>query len=188
MAVTPPYELKLLYSREQIAAVVTDLSARISRDFEGRDLLVIGVLKGSFIFLSDLVRELSIPVEIDFIGTSSYGNATTSSGHIRITAEPTSSLAGRHILIVEDIVDTGLCIEAIVEYLSKRDPASVSVCTLMNKPARHQVPVEIAYTGFTIPDKFVVGYGLDFSQRYRHLPEIFTLEEKTDAGQLASDD
>ncbi|WP_226846860.1 hypoxanthine phosphoribosyltransferase [Dehalogenimonas etheniformans] len=184
----PPFELKRLYSREEISEVVRRLSAQISRDFAGKDPLVVGVLKGSVIFLSDLVRELSIPTEIDFIGTSSYGNGTTSTGQIKITAEPTARLAGRHILIIEDIVDTGLCIEAIMKYFSKHKPASISICALMDKPARHQVRVKIAYSGFTIPDKFVVGYGLDFSQHYRHLPEIFTMEEAPDAGQLASDD
>ncbi|XUX01376.1 MAG: hypoxanthine phosphoribosyltransferase [Dehalogenimonas sp.] len=188
LAMKSPYELKRLYSRGEISDVVRRLSAQISHDFAGKDPLVIGVLKGSVIFLSDLVRELNVPTEIDFIGTSSYGNGTTSTGRIKITSEPTASLAGRHILIVEDIVDTGLCVEAIIAYLSKHKPASISVCALMDKPTRHQVSVKIAYSGFTIPDKFVVGYGLDFSQHYRHLPEIYTMEETPDAGQLASDD
>jgi len=164
------------------------MSAQISRDFNGKDPIIIGVLKGSVIFLADLVREMSIPVEIDFIGTSSYGNETTSCGHVTITAQPTTPLAGRHILLVEDIVDTGFCVEAILKYFSELSPASIRVCSLMDKAVRHQVPVKLDYSGFNVPDKFVVGYGLDFSQHYRNLPDIYTLEEVPDVGQLASDD
>jgi len=188
VAVTSRYDLKLLYSREEISTVVNRLAANISNDYDGKDLIIIGVLKGAVIFLSDLIRELSIPAEIDFIGLSSYGDGVTSCGEVKIIAQPTAPVTGRHILITEDIVDTGLCIEALLKYFSAFKPASIKICALMDKPSRHQVPVEIAYAGFTIPDKFVVGYGLDYAQRYRYLPQIYTLEEVSDEGQLASDD
>ncbi len=185
---TPKYNLKLLYSREQISVSVKRLSAQISKDYLGKDLLIVGVLKGAVIFLADLVRGLTISAEIDFIGLSSYGEGVTSCGEAKVTAHPTAPITGRHILIVEDIVDTGLCVETLIKYFEERRPVSIAVCALMNKPERHQVPVGIAYSGFTIPDKFVVGYGLDYAQRYRHLPQIYTLEEVPDEGQLASDD
>lgn len=185
---TGRFDLRLLYSREDIAAAVRALAERISADYAGKDLLVIGVLKGAVIFLADLIRELTIPAEIDFIGLSSYGDGVTSCGEVKVTAYPASPVEGRHVLVVEDIVDTGLCIDALLKFLAARGPASVRVCALMDKPARHQVGVDIAYSGFTIPDKFVVGYGLDFAQRYRHLPQIYTLEEAPGEGSLASDD
>ncbi|PVV84865.1 hypoxanthine phosphoribosyltransferase [Dehalogenimonas alkenigignens] len=185
---TGRFDLRLLYSREDIAAVVRALAARIAADYAGKDLLVIGVLKGAVIFLADLIRELTIPVEIDFIGLSSYGDGVTSCGEVEVTAFPAAPIEGRHVLVVEDIVDTGLCLDALLKFLAARSPASVRVCALMVKPARHRVGVEIAYAGFAIPDKFVVGYGLDFAQRYRHLPQIYTLEEAPVEGQLASDD
>jgi hypoxanthine phosphoribosyltransferase len=188
VAVTSRYNLKLLYSRDEISAVVKRLAAKISDDYRGKDLIVIGVLKGAVIFLADLVREISIPVEIDFIGVSSYGNEMTSCGQVKVNAQPAAQVTGRHILIVEDIIDTGLCIEALIKHFSVIKPASIGICALLDKPARHQVPVEVSYKGFTIPDKFVVGYGLDYAQRYRHLPQIYTLEEVPDEGQLASDD
>jgi hypoxanthine phosphoribosyltransferase len=182
------YNLKLLYSRDDISVIVKRLSAQISSDYSGKDLIIIGVLKGAVFFLADLVRELTIPAEIDFIGLSSYGDGITSCGEAKVTSHPSAPVGGRHILIVEDIVDTGLCIEALLKYFSDQSPASFKVCALMDKPARHRVPVEIAYAGFTIPDKFVVGYGLDYAQRYRHLPQIYTMEEVSGEGQLASDD
>jgi hypoxanthine phosphoribosyltransferase len=186
--VTSRYDLKLLYSREDISSIVMRLAAQISADYAGKDLIVIGVLKGAVIFLADLVRELTIPAEIDFIGLSSYGDGVISCGEAKVTSHPTAHLSRCHVLIVEDIVDTGLCIETVLKYFSEYEPASIKVCALMDKPARHRVPVEIAYSGFTIPDKFVVGYGLDYSQHYRHLPQIYTLEEVAGDGQTASDD
>ena len=182
------YDLKLLYSRDEIAATVRRLAGQISADYAGNDLLVIGVLKGAVVFMADLIREIDVPLEIDFIGLSSYGDGVTSCGKVKLTAYPTARIEGRHILVVEDIVDTGLCIEALLKFLAERRPASIKVCALMDKPARHQVPIDIAYSGFTVPDKFVVGYGLDFAQRYRHLPQIFTLEEAAGDGQAAADD
>ncbi len=185
---TSRYDLKLLYSREDVAIAVRRLATQISIDFAGKDLLVIGVLKGAVVFLSDLIREMSIPLEIDFIGFSSYGNEMTSCGEAKVTAYPTTSIENRHVLVVEDIVDTGLCIEALMKYLGERTPASLKLCALLEKPSRRLTTVAIDYLGFTVPDKFVVGYGLDYSQHYRHLPQIYTLEEVAGDGQLASDD
>ncbi|MEL7562015.1 hypoxanthine phosphoribosyltransferase [Dehalogenimonas sp. 4OHTPN] len=185
---TGSFDLRLLYSREDIAAMVRALAARISADYAGKELLVIGVLKGAVVFLADLIRELTIPAEVDFIGLSSYGDGVTTCGEVEVTAFPAASIESRHILVVEDIIDTGLCLDALLKFLAARRPASVRVCALMDKPARRQVKVEVAYSGFTLPDKFVVGYGLDFAQRYRQLPQIYTLEEAPVERQLASDD
>jgi hypoxanthine phosphoribosyltransferase len=186
--VTTRYDLKLLYSRDDIALAVGRLGAQISIDYDRKDLLVVGVLKGAVIFLADLIREISTPLEIDFIGLSSYGNEATSCGEVKVTVYPTTRIEGRHILVVEDIVDTGLCIETLMKYLKARQPASLRLCALLEKPSRRRVPIDIAYLGFAVPNKFVVGYGLDYSQHYRHLPQIYMLEEVADDGQLASDD
>ncbi|MEN8614366.1 hypoxanthine phosphoribosyltransferase [Dehalogenimonas sp. THU2] len=177
---TSRYSLKLLYPRDEIAGEVRRMAERISVDYAGKDLLVIGVLKGAAIFLSDLVRAITIPVEFDFIGLASYGDRVTSCGEVKITAYPTSAMEGRHLLVVEDIVDTGLCVDSLLKFLKERNPASLKLCALLDKPVRRQVPVNIDYSAFTIPDKFVVGYGLDYAQRYRNLPGIHTLEEAAD--------
>jgi len=182
------YDLKLLYSHEKIAAAVRRVAERISADYTGKDLLVIGVLKGAVVFIADLIREIAVPLEIAFIGLSSYGDGVTSGGEVKVTAYPTARIEGRHVLVVEDIIDTGLCIETLMKFLIKRKPASLKLCALLDKPARRRVPVDIAYLGFTVPDKFVVGYGLDFSQHYRHLPQIYTLEEVSGDRQFAADD
>ncbi|MDV2989397.1 MAG: hypoxanthine phosphoribosyltransferase [Dehalogenimonas sp.] len=170
-------ELKLLYTRHDIEVRIKQLASRISDDYNGRSPLVIGVLKGAVIFLADLVREIELPLEIDFIGMSSYGSDTTTCGQAVVTSNPTAALDGRDIIIVEDIVDTGICLKALREYLASRHPASVRVCALLDKPSRRRVPVAVDYAGFEIPDKFVVGYGLDCAQRYRNLPAIYTLED-----------
>ncbi len=185
---TSLYDLKLLYSRDDIALTVQRLATQISADYAGRDPLIIGVLKGAVVFLADLIREISTPLEIDFIRLSSYGDGVTSCGDAKMTSTPVSRIEGRHVLVVEDIVDTGLCIATLMKYLKARQPASLALCALLDKPSRRSLPVDIAYLGFTVPDKFVVGYGLDYSQHYRHLPQIYTLEEVSDEGQLASDD
>jgi hypoxanthine phosphoribosyltransferase len=186
--VTNRYDLKLLYSREEIAAAVRRLAERISADYAGKDLLVIGALKGAVVFLVDLIREMAIPLEIDFISLASYGDGVTSCGEVKVTAYPTARIEGRHVLVVEDIVDTGLCVEALMKFLTGRRPASLKLCALLDKPTRRRVPVDIAYLGFTVPDKFVVGYGIDYAQGYRHLPQIFTLEEVSGDGATAADD
>ena len=168
--------LKTLYSRGQIADKVRLLGKFISEDYRGKNLLVIGVLKGATIFMADLVREITIPIEFDFIRMASYGNDMATCGDVKMTIYPMAEIENRHVLIVEDIVDTGLCVEVVLKYLTGRKPASLKLCSLLDKPARRRVSVEIDYSGFTVPDKFIVGYGLDYAQHYRSLPEIYTLE------------
>ena len=169
--------LKLLYTQEQIADVVSRLATTITDEYTGKDLMVIGVLKGGVVFMADLVRKIDLPLEFDFIGLASYGDSVTSCGQVKVTAHPTTHLEGRHILVVEDIVDTGLCMAALLDVLKEQHPASVKICALLDKPERRRTPVEVDYTGFVIPDEFVVGYGLDCAQRYRNLPEIYILEK-----------
>jgi hypoxanthine phosphoribosyltransferase len=175
-------ELKLLIARPDIEARVARLGADITRDYRGRRPLIIGVLKGAVIFLADLVRRIELETELDFIGIASYGDGTESCGRPVITCRPKAGLTGRDIIVVEDIVDSGLCLEALLTYLKEAGPASVKVCALLDKPSRRRVSVNIDYTGFAVSDEFVVGYGLDCAQRYRNLPEIYTIKEGTDNG------
>ncbi len=170
-------KISTLISKGELDKRVKELAEEISRDYAGTDLIVVGVLKGSFVFLADLMRHLDYHVSMDFMGTSSYGASTQTSGEVRITKDLEQSLAGRHVLLVEDIVDTGLTLRYLVDTLRTRQPASVRVCTLLDKPARRQVRVSIDYYGFIIPNAFVVGYGLDYQQRYRGLPFVGVLEE-----------
>ncbi len=169
---------KVLLTKAEIKSKVAELGRRISLDYEGGELLVVGILKGSIIFLADLVRNITIPTYFDFIDVSSYGSSTESSGVVRILKDLECSIMGRHVLIVEDIVDTGLTLSYLIENLDSRYPASIKVCTLLDKPSRRVEPVDIDYNGFTIPDEFVVGYGLDFDERYRNLPYIMVLSPK----------
>jgi hypoxanthine phosphoribosyltransferase len=166
-----------LITEEGLARRVAELGARITEDYRGKDLVVVGVLKGSFPFVADLVRQIDLPLRVDFLGLSSYGNGTESSGVVKITSDLTKPIAGKHVLVVEDIVDTGLTMKYLLANLATRQPASVRVCSLLEKPARLRVEVEIAYKGFTIPDEFVVGYGLDFAEQYRNLPDVCVLSE-----------
>ncbi|AKG53739.1 hypoxanthine-guanine phosphoribosyltransferase [Dehalogenimonas sp. WBC-2] len=175
---TSRFILKTLYPRNEITAKVRLLAKHISVDYQGKDLLAIGILNGATIFMADLVREMTIPIEFDFIRLESYGDDVTTCGDVKITTYPTVEITNRHILIVEDIVDTGLCVEAALKYLTSRKPASLKLCSLLDKPARRRVSVGIDYRGFIVPDKFIVGYGLDYAQHYRNLPDIYTLEEK----------
>lgn len=161
-----------LLSAEQIAARVRELGAEISRDLAGQTVLVVGVLKGAFVFCADLVRCLTVPAEVDFMAVSSYGSATESSGVIRILKDLDASVTGKHVLLVEDIVDSGLTLRYLKEYLEHQNPASLRVCVLLDKPARRQTQVAVDYVGFTIPDEFIVGYGIDYAEQYRHLPYI----------------
>lgn len=168
-----------LLSAEAIARRVRELGARITEDYaalgardEGVDVVVLGVLKGSVIFLSDLVRTVDLPVLVDFIGVASYGDATESSGVVQITQDLTRPIEGKHVLLVEDIVDTGHTVHYLLENLATRRPATIKLCALLHKPDRAERQVEIDYLGFTIPNKFVVGYGLDVAQRWRNLPFI----------------
>ena len=170
-------KISTLISKEELDKRIKEMADEISRDYAGLDLIIIGVLKGSFIFLADLVRQLDHHVCVDFMGISSYGASTKSSGEVRITKDLEQNLAGRHVLLVEDIVDTGLTLRYLVDALRTRQPASVRVCTLLDKPARRQVRVVIDYYGFIIPNAFVVGYGLDYAEKYRGIPFVGVLEE-----------
>ena len=181
MAATPPNELasvgEVLISAGELESKVADIGNQISRDYAGRDLVMVGVLRGAVIFIADLLRELSIPCEIDFMAVSSYGSSRDSSGVVRILKDLDDSITGRDVLIVEDIVDSGLTLNYLMRNLQARDPASLEVCALLTKPERRRVDVPIRYTGFEIPNQFVVGYGLDFAQRYRNLDHVALLPE-----------
>ncbi|MBN2342004.1 MAG: hypoxanthine phosphoribosyltransferase [Deltaproteobacteria bacterium] len=166
----------LLFSTEKIAERVRHLGAEITREFDGKPLTVLVVLKGSFIFAADLIREIDLPLNVEFIGLRSYGDRVETSGVVQITMDVKHPLEGQHVLIVEDIVDTGLTLDYLIKNLSTRKPASVSVASLLYKPARAKVKVPVAYLGFEVPDKFVIGYGLDFAGKYRNIKEIGYLE------------
>ena len=152
------------------------MGEQISKDYVGKDLLLVGILKGAVVFLSDLMRKISIPLHLDFMAVSSYGQATESSGAVMILKDLETNISEKHVLIVEDIVDTGLTLKYIVENLKSRNPLSLKVCTLLDKPERRLVDVQVDYKGFSIPDAFVVGYGLDYGEQYRHLPHISVLK------------
>ena len=170
-------EPRVLLSRQEIEAAVNSLAAELNRDYHGKHPVLIGVLKGSFMFLADLVRRLNFPLEVEFVRLSSYGCRTESSGRVRMAQGLGCSVTGRDVLVVEDIVDTGLTLARLLEYLRRKKPASLKLCALTDKPSRRQVPVSIDYLGFSVPGKFLVGYGLDFKERFRNLPDICVLEE-----------
>lgn len=165
-------------SEAQISARVKELGAKITRKFEGIDkpLLLVGVLKGSVIFLADLCRAIDLPVEIEFMGVSSYGDETQSSGVVQITQDLTRPIKGRHVVLVEDIIDTGLTAKYLLENFKTREPASVSMCSLLEKPVKSGGSIPIDFLGFSIPDEFVIGYGLDYAGLYRNLPFVGVLE------------
>ncbi|MBI2264073.1 MAG: hypoxanthine phosphoribosyltransferase [Armatimonadetes bacterium] len=173
---------EILLTREEIRARVQDIGYQISRDFQEKDLLLVGILKGSMIFLADLLRVIQIPVLIDFMSISSYGAATASSGVVRILKDLEEPIEGRNVVVVEDIVDTGLTLSYLMRNLQSRQPKSLRICALLDKPARRIVDVDIAYKGFSIEDRFVVGYGLDFAEHYRHLPYICVLKDEVIKG------
>ena len=167
---------KILIRREEIAEAVTSLASEINRDYQGKHLLLIGILKGSFVFMADLIRQLDLSLEIDFVKLSSYGTGKETSGKVRIVQGLNTLVKGRHILVIEDIVDTGITSCFLLGYLKKKKPASLKLCALLDKPARRRVPVTIDYLGFTVPDRFVVGYGIDFNEQFRYLPDICFVE------------
>lgn len=167
----------MLFTEEQLRARIAEMAAAITGDYAGKPLKLVGVLKGSFMFLADLARAIDLPVKVDFIGTTSY-QGTKTSGVVRITNDLSWPIAGEHVLLVEDIVDTGLTMKYLLSNLETRKPASVKVCALLRKPSRAKVEVPIAYKGFEIPDSFVVGYGLDWDGRFRNLPFIGVLRER----------
>jgi hypoxanthine phosphoribosyltransferase len=169
---------EVLISSERLAARLDALAAEVSADYEGRELLLVGVLKGAFIVMSDFARRVTVPVSFEFMAVSSYGSATRSSGVVRILKDLDIDIEGKHVLIVEDIVDSGLTLEYLVRNLRSRGPASVEVLALLAKPSRHEVDAPYRYVGFEVPDVFVIGYGLDFNERYRELPFIGTLHPR----------
>jgi hypoxanthine phosphoribosyltransferase len=166
---------EILVQPDDLRRRVVDLGAEISSDYEGKDLLLVGVLKGAVFFLSDLMRSISVPCELDFMAVSSYGSATDSSGVVRILKDLDASIEDRDVLIVEDIVDSGLTLQYLLRNLRARGPASVEVCALLTKPERRKIELEARYVGFEIPNKFVIGYGLDHLERYRDLPYVAAL-------------
>jgi len=168
--------LELLIPRGDIEHAVSRLAAEISADYRGHELVVVGILKGSFIFMADLVRQLDLPLEVDFIMVTSYGGGTESCRHVALCQELTTDVKGKDALVVEDIVDTGYTVEFVARHLRDLGATSVSVCALADKPSRREVPVDIDYVGFAVPDAFVVGYGLDFDNKFRYLPDIYALE------------
>jgi len=169
---------KVIITREEIANKIAEIATQLGKDYRRKNPLLIGILKGSFVFLSDLVRAMNIPAEIDFVRLASYGAGTESSGKIKLVKDVETPIKGRHVLVVEDIIDRGLTVRFLLDYLSFRKPASLKLCALFDKPSRRKVEVPIDYLGFTVPDAFVVGYGLDFDEKYRYLPDLCTLEEQ----------
>jgi hypoxanthine phosphoribosyltransferase len=169
---------EILVTAEQLQRRVRELGGQISADYAGRDLLMIGVLKGAVFFLSDLMRHVSTPCEVDFMAVASYGSATDSSGVVRILKDLDRPIAGREVLIVEDIVDSGLTLQYLLRSLGARDPGSLEVCALLTKPERRKVDLPTRYVGFEIPNRFAIGYGLDHAERYRNLPYIAALNDE----------
>jgi hypoxanthine phosphoribosyltransferase len=166
---------EILIDAETLEARVRELGSEISADYAGKDLLLVGVLKGAVFFIADLMRELAVPCEIDFMAITSYGAGTDSSGVVRILKDLDLNIAGRDVLVVEDIIDSGLTLSYLMRTLRARRPASLEICTLLTKPDRREIEVPVRYVGFEIPNKFVIGYGLDFAERYRNLPYIGVL-------------
>ena len=171
-----PPQPNVLITQDEIKRAVAKLASDISRDYQGKQLLLIGILKGSFVFIADLIRELDIPVEVDFVKLSSYGAGTETSGKVKVVQGLNTKIKGRDILVVEDIADTGLTVSFLMNYLRKKRPASLRLCVLIDKPSRHQVPVTIDYMGFNVPNKFIFGYGIDWNEKFRYLRDICYLD------------
>lgn len=169
---------KVLYSEEELAKRIEELGKIITTDYEGKNLLVVGILKGSNIFMSDLVRKINLPIKLDFMMVSSYGNSTESSGVVKIMKDLENNISDQHVLIVEDIIDSGLTLNYLKAMLETRNPQSVKICTLLDKPARRKAPVPVDYVGFEVPDEFIVGYGIDYAEKYRNLPFIGVLKRE----------
>ncbi len=170
-------QTKVLFTRDEIQRVVNRLALEIRSDYTGKRLLVVGILKGSFVFMADLIRQLALPVEVEFVRLSSYGAGKETSGEVRMVQGLETAIEGRDVLVVEDIVDTGLSISLLLNYLREKRPASLKLCSLADKPSRRKVPVTIDYLGFTVPYKFIVGYGIDFDEKFRYLPDICFIDE-----------
>lgn len=173
------YAIKeVLVSEEELEKRVKELGDEITRDYKGKDLMLVGILKGAAIFMADLARSIDLPVTLEFLAVSSYGNSTESSGVVRIIKDLDTDVRGKHILIVEDIIDTGLTLSYITDNLKKRGAKSVKICTLLDKPERRKVDVPVDYRGFIIPDEFVVGYGIDYAEQFRNLPFVSALKKE----------
>jgi len=169
---------RILLTRDQIQEAVKKLGEKITRDYEGKKPVLIGILRGAVVFFADLVREIDLPLEMEFMAISSYGSSTKSSGVVRIVKDLDRDITGKDVLVVEDIVDSGLTLSHLKQVLETRNAASVSIVTLLDKPARRKVPLEVQYSCFSIPDAFVVGYGLDYDEKYRNLPDIGVLHPR----------
>jgi hypoxanthine phosphoribosyltransferase len=167
---------EILFSEEALKQRVSELGQELSARYQGKDLLMIGVLKGANVFMSDLMRAVNVPIQIDFIAASSYGTSTESSGVVRIVKDLDYSIEGKHVIIVEDIIDTGLTLKDLYDNFSARKPASLAIISLLDKPERRKVDILVDYIGFKIPDVFIVGYGIDYAERYRNLPYVATLK------------
>ena len=173
----------VLFSEEQLAQRVAEIAAQIDKDYAGKEPLLVSVLRGSFVFMADLVRQITVPCTVDFMAVSSYGSGTTSSGEVKIVKDLSETIEGKDVIVVEDILDSGNTLSYLLKLLEARRPASIRLCTLLDKPERRTKPVEVQYSGFTIPDEFVVGYGLDYDERYRNLPYIGVLKPKVYGGE-----
>ncbi|MBY0013637.1 hypoxanthine phosphoribosyltransferase [Paenibacillus typhae] len=171
---------KVLVSKTELESKVRELGAAISRDYEGKELVLIGILKGAAVFMSDLMREITFPVAVDYMSVSSYGSSATTSGVITIKQDIDTDIRGKHVLLVEDLIDTGLTLQHLKQLFALREAASVRICTILSKPSRRLADIPIDYSGIDIPDEFVVGYGLDYAEQYRNLPEVWIVE--TDGG------
>lgn len=167
----------VLISQEELTKRIKEMAEQINKDYEGKSVLVVCVLKGAVMFMAELTKYMTVPVAFDFISVSSYGNATQSTGVVRFIKDLDQTIEGKHVLIVEDIVDTGLTLKYLLENMWTRKPASLKLCTLLSKPERRKVDINVDYVGFTIPDEFVIGYGLDYAEKYRNLPEICILSK-----------
>lgn len=171
-------KLRILIPKEEIERKVAELADELRRDYQDKHPLLIGILKGSFVFMSDLIRKLNIPVEIDFVRLSSYGAGKETSGKIKQVQGVKTPIRDRHVLVIEDIVDSGLTVRFLLDYLGRRKPSSLKLCTMFDKPSRRVAEVPIDYLGFRVPDAFVVGYGLDFNEKFRYLPDLCVLEDQ----------
>jgi hypoxanthine phosphoribosyltransferase len=172
-----PKDLKLLLSKEEIEDKIKTIAKEINKDYKDKKPLLIGILKGSFVFMADLIRHLSIGVEISFAELSSYYDSTKSTGEVEFIKEVGKNITQRDIIIIEDIIDTGITLSTYIKHLEEKNPSSIKVCTLTSKPARRKKKVKIDYLGFEIPDKFIVGYGIDYNEQYRNLPALYYLEQ-----------
>ena len=172
----------VLFSEEQLKQRVREIAAEIEKDYAGKEIMLISVLRGSFVFMADLCRAIDLPCTLDFMSVSSYGKGTTSSGQVQITKDLSEDISGRHVIVIEDILDSGNTLSYLLKLLENRHPASIRLCTLLDKPDRLTKPVQVHYSGFTIPAAFVVGYGLDYAEKYRNLPYIGILKPEVYGG------